>query len=76
MNIELNGVDPHGEDPPDELFYREDDINIELRRKSSGWTVHIRRAGGPAEVESFDDFTPAFCEFCRRAKVHDTRVKA
>lgn len=51
--IELNGIDPDGEAPPDEIGVGED---VLLCRKGSGWDLLV----GGGYVAFYDDFEAAF----------------
>lgn len=68
-SVHLNGVDPDGESPPDELIHRPDDgQRVELIRRSglSDWEIREYRDSG-AHYKLCDDFAQAFAEFAQIA---------
>lgn len=67
-SIELNGVDPDGSTPPDELFYRPaDGFEVSLcrqsRRNASPWKLTVYRNGENTDIVTLDDFEEAFSLF-------------
>lgn len=75
MNVELNAVDPRGEDPPDELFHRPGDgRDTALVRTHDGWELRLYYDDEEIGREEFDDFETAFVEFASYAyDVAETR---
>lgn len=68
-SVDMNGIDPDGNEPPDELLYRhDDDRRVELlrkgRRKVATWRVRVY--DGDSYVESgYGDFAEAFGAFSK-----------
>lgn len=63
-NLELNGVDPDGEEPPDEVLARSDTLDdVELIRRNGNWDVSIYRGDTLDELQVFEDFESAFAFF-------------
>lgn len=63
--VAMNGIDPMGVDPPDELVHHPDDGEaVELTRQSrpDGWAIR-RESDGPNEARHFEDFEVAFAQF-------------
>lgn len=61
----LNGIDPDGEDPPDEVSHSVGEYTVWLCRDTSGsgWLVRVVGSSGEEVRTSFDSFEAAFAEF-------------
>lgn len=68
-SVRLNGIDPDGESPPDEVIHDADDgLRVELLRVAPGrqdWEVRVHPEHGTYRHWGFDAFGRAFAWFAR-----------
>lgn len=79
-SIEVNGVDPAGDEPPDELFYRPSEgVEMSLCRLSprspSPWRLAVYRGGATETEADFDDFGAGFAMLTSWVSTHRPDVK-
>lgn len=75
IDVQLNAVDPSGEDVPDEMFHRPGNgHNTELVREDGGWQVRLYHGEERVGVIGHEDFADAFAEFASYA--YDVEQKA
>lgn len=71
--FDLNGIDPDGEVPPDEVLYHPDDGDVvEVLRVRDGWVVEIN--GGDPDT-THDGFESAFARFCQEVASRNPEVE-
>lgn len=66
--VKLNGIDPDGKHPPDEVLHHPDDgPATELVRNGNSWDVRVYSDGELDYTSDYDHFFEAFAYFAEMA---------